>query len=332
MNTIPREAIQNWLQQLTNEQTVVAPCDMSGTLLFRPVKDCSEIDCTSGRTVMSAKEYLFPHTERLLHIERIGQDVQVIEMQPDEDILLFGLHPCDARGMQILDALFLEKPPQDSYYARRRSRMTLVGMACEELGESCFCTSMGGALDDPRGMDVMLSKADGGYLAQAVTPKGKALLEAAGLPYTVVDEVAAPAKVAEIPPIDAWPDHFMDAYWREISERCISCRVCAYVCPTCRCFDVRDEIIPSEGDGEFERIRCWDSCNSVNYRRVAGGHNSRLAKTQRLRNRFYCKFYYFPHQYGPVTCTGCGRCVDACPVHVDITEVIQQVYSHTNPE
>lgn len=329
MNVITQEEIKAWLDQLTGEQTVVAPCDMSGTLLFRPVKDCSEIVCGTGRTVMSAKEYLFPHTERLLHIEKIGQDVRLVEMQPEDDILLFGLHPCDARGMQILDALFLEKPPQDSYYARRRSHMTLVGMACEQPGESCFCTTMGGSLDDPSGMDVMLSKTRGGFTAQAVTPEGKALLDAAGLPYTQAEQPAKKVHKPDIPPIEAWPEHFMDAYWRQISERCISCRVCAYVCPTCRCFDIRDEAIPPGVDGEFERIRCWDSCNSVNYRRVAGGHNTRLAKAQRLRNRFYCKFYYFPHQYGPVTCTGCGRCVDACPVNVDITEVIQQVYEHT---
>ena len=329
MNIITQEQLAAWLDQMAEEQSVVAPCDMSGTLLFRPVKDSTHISWEGGRTVMSAKEYLFPHTERLLTIAKLGQDIQVVEMQPDDEIILFGLHPCDARGMQLLDALFLEKPPQDSYYASRRSRMTLVGMACEQLGESCFCTTMGGSLDDPSGMDVMLSRAPGGYLAQAVTPKGKELLEAAGLPYTQAEDPSTRSRVAEIPPIEAWPEHFMDAYWRQISERCLSCRICAYVCPTCRCFDVRDEPVLGAEQAEFERIRCWDFCNSVNYRRVAGGHNPRLAKTQRLRNRFYCKFYYFPHQYGPINCTGCGRCVDACPVNVDITEVIQQVYQQS---
>jgi ferredoxin len=58
---------------------------------------------------------------------------------------------------------------------------------------------------------------------------------------------------------------------------------------------------------------------------VAGGHNPRFMKNQRLRNRFFCKFYYFPLHYGPVSCTGCGRCIDACPVNVDITEVLGYV-------
>lgn len=111
----------------------------------------------------------------------------------------------------------------------------------------------------------------------------------------------------------------------KMSERCLSCRACAYVCPTCRCFAVRDEML---GPGEFERIRCWDSCAGENYRRVAGGHRPRAEKGERLRNRFYCKFFYFPGQIGlsdTSACTGCGRCIEVCPAGVDITEVLQDL-------
>jgi Fe-S oxidoreductase len=82
------------------------------------------------------------------------------------------------------------------------------------------------------------------------------------------------------------------------------------------------------GPGEFERIRCWDSCAGENYRRVAGGHRPRADKGERLRNRFYCKFFYFPGQIGrsdAYACTGCGRCIEVCPVGVDITEVLQDL-------
>jgi sulfhydrogenase subunit beta (sulfur reductase) len=129
-----------------------------------------------------------------------------------------------------------------------------------------------------------------------------------------------------IPDSPAWPAQFDDTFWAEMAERCLSCRICAYVCPTCRCFDVRDEPVQTgNGHNRFERIRCWDSCAGTTYRQIAGGHNPRAAKGERLRNRFMCKFYYYPEQYGPIACTGCGRCVDACPVNIDITEVIQRL-------
>jgi L-lactate utilization protein LutB len=89
---------------------------------------------------------------------------------------------------------------------------------------------------------------------------------------------------------------------------------------------VRDEALPaSNGGRDYERIRCWDSCAGEVYRRIAGGHNPREAKGERLRNRFLCKFYYFSEQYGPTACTGCGRCIQSCPVNIDITEVLRHV-------
>jgi ferredoxin len=46
---------------------------------------------------------------------------------------------------------------------------------------------------------------------------------------------------------------------------------------------------------------------------------------QRLRNRFYCKFCYYPKDFGPIACVGCGRCIVKCPVNVDIVEVLEGV-------
>jgi ferredoxin len=91
---------------------------------------------------------------------------------------------------------------------------------------------------------------------------------------------------------------------------------------------VRDEALPSDdGTERFERLRCWDACTSPAYRRIAGGHDPRSEKGQRLRNRFFCKFYVYPERLGLLGCTGCGRCIDACPVNIDITEVLAAVHA-----
>jgi ferredoxin len=125
-----------------------------------------------------------------------------------------------------------------------------------------------------------------------------------------------------------WPQHFEDAYWARLADRCLGCRACAYVCPTCRCFDVRDDQRPG---GEIQRLRAWDVCLAEGYRRIAGGHNPRQTKAERLRNRVFCKFCYYPQMtgngqgLGPVACVGCGRCVNKCPVNVDLVEVLHDV-------
>jgi ferredoxin len=178
-------------------------------------------------------------------------------------------------------------------------------------------------------MDMMIYPADNGYQVRVFTEKGRNITE--GMVFSDNDDelfghYQFSNPIYQIPEKETLPATFDDIFWDEMSERCLSCRICAYVCPTCRCFDVRDEpIYNNNGNNQYERIRCWDSCAGTVYRRIAGGHNPRSAKGERLRNRFFCKLYYYPELYGPLACTGCGRCIDSCPVNIDITEVIQHL-------
>ncbi|MDO9129536.1 MAG: 4Fe-4S dicluster domain-containing protein [Anaerolineales bacterium] len=332
MNFITQAQLTEWLDSLARQQTLSAPREVSGVMLYRPVESSQEIAWGFSRPVMSVKEAFFPPTERLLTIEKIDGGIQLTETLPEDQQVIFGVRPCDARGVKILDALFLDTGAVDPYYARRRANTTLIGLACKEMGPTCFCTSVGGAPDEASDMDVMLYEVEGGYAIEAVTEKGKALLQTIDHGGQTIEKPIVNRQSSIVNPNSiSWPSHFDDEYWARMSERCLSCRACAYVCPTCRCFIVRDEILPFEaatgkpGNGQFERIRCWDSCEGENYRRTAGGHRPRAEKSERLRNRFFCKFYYYSEQYGlgqTSACTGCGRCVDVCPVNVDITEVL----------
>lgn len=336
MKFTTQKALSGWLDSLTGELNLIAPRAVSGVPLYRPIERSDQVLWDFTRPVLSIKEAFFPPTEQMLTIEKGNGQIRLSESLPEGPQVIFGVRPCDARGMKMLDRVF-NAPPGDPYYARRRANTTLVGLACREMGPTCFCTSLGGSPDDAADMDVMLYPLDEGYLVQVVTEKGQALLDASTLQssepspgqakYRATFVYDQPEKVP-LPEQNAWAAQFEDAYWDQIAERCLSCRICAYVCPTCRCFDVRDEALPSgNGSSQYERIRCWDSCTGQAYRRIAGGHNSRSEKGQRLRNRFLCKFDYYPRQYalGSAACTGCGRCIDACPVNVDITEVMGHI-------
>jgi ferredoxin len=310
---------------------LIAPRDVDGFVLYRHVDDADQVVLEYTKPVLSVKDAFFPPTEQLFLVEKSAGRIHLKESPPPNEQVLFGVRPCDANGLQALDTLFISTEPGDSYYARRRDNSILIGLACREMGSTCFCTTMGSAPDDARYMDIMLDEVEGGYTIQVVTERGRYLLDRFG----VQPEVFSPIKLQEkqytapslpYPNEESWPEHFSESFWEEMAERCLSCKACAYVCPTCRCFDVRDEVYSGQdGSQEVERIRCWDSCTGEGYRRIAGGHNPRPTKGQRLRNRFYCKFYYFPLQYGPTACTGCGRCIDVCPVGVDITETIQHI-------
>jgi ferredoxin len=338
MKYISRPDLSALLDELANQQTLLAPRQVDGVLLYRQVKDSQEITWNFIRPTLSVKEAFFPATDRLLSIEKTGQEIILNETLPEGRQVVFGVRPCDARGMKALDAMFLESPPPDPYYAQRRENTTMIGLACKEMDETCFCTSMGVYPDDSQDVDILLTELEDGYLVQMVTEKGQALMGEHVKPVTgevVIPPLVSRASASLIPDPATipWSEHFNDSYWDRLAERCLSCRICGYACPTCRCFTIRDEAVTSSNGHQMaERIRCWDTCTSEAYRQIAGGHNPRATKGQRLRNRFLCKFYYYPQQYGPMACTGCGRCVELCPVNIDITEVIQHMAAMSTAE
>ena len=323
MKVTTRDDVMAWLDGLANSLTLIAPTAVEEQVLYRPVAESSEIVFDFAKSDLPVKDYFFPSTHTLLSVERGGEGTRIKEPSLEGERVAFGLRPCDARALRVLDALFLEQEPVDPYYAERRERTTLVGLACREMGEECFCTSLGLAPDDASDVDLMLTEVEEGYAVQVVTEKGKGIL--GDLVLKEIEGSPPEPTVREKTPIleaEAWPEHFDDVYWARVADRCLSCRVCTYVCPTCRCFDVRDY---GTLDSDIERLRVWDSCMAEGYRRIAGGHNPRPTKAQRLRNRFYCKFSYYPRDFGPVACVGCGRCITKCPVNVDIVEVLEGV-------
>jgi len=330
---ITRDQIFAWLDILAERSTLSAPRCIDNAIRYRPLTSSADLILEFSRPILSVKEFFFPPTESLLRIEKTGSKVEFHETLPVGQQILFGVRPCDARGIRMLDSVFLAQAPVDPYYAERRKNTTIIGLACKEPGEYCFCTSVNGSPDSSEDVDLLLTEINGEYTAEVVTEKGAQILKLLPnrrperLVESVLQSPAAPPKISHRPvEIESWPAFFEDEYWKTVAERCLSCRICAYVCPTCRCFDVRDE---RTDEGAFERVRCWDSCTGVGYRRIAGGHNPRATNEVRLRNRFFCKFYYFPLQYALATsaCTGCGRCIEYCPVNIDITEIIDHLAS-----
>jgi len=317
---LEKEKLLPWLEQLAGERVLIAPTRVEELTLFAPVKDATEIVLDYENTALSPKEWLFPSTEVLFTIARKDSTPELVEKTIAERYVIFGIRPCDAKGIAALDLPFLSEPA-DSLYAQRRAQTALIGMSCLKPAPQCFCAAMGSAPNDASNVDIMLTEVEEGYLVEVVTEKGQGLLEGVELkevdiePPPCPDTAAVPAEgITEV-----ITRVFNDPFWARLADRCIHCNICAYVCPTCYCFDIRDYT----AKGNTERIRTWESCQSPGFTRIAGGYDPRASKESRLRQRFYHKLCYFPEQFsGPLGCSGCGRCVVHCPVNIDIREVI----------
>ncbi len=319
---ISREDLLSWLGRLLEQSTLIAPVESNGLLLFKPVTRVAEIVLDFENTALSPKAWFFPTSENLFMAPSKEGETELMPAGEVPEVLLFGLHPCDARGIALMDKPFLAEPA-DTLYQEHRAKTTLIGLSCQKPGPECFCTSLGGAPDDPSHLDILLTEMESGYAVQTTTEKGEALLAGVSMQQSAAPPPPPPSLPAV--PVEGIEEvvrgTFEFPYWGRLSDRCLHCNVCAYVCPTCYCFDIRDY---TEG-GRVERVRTWESCQSPGFTHIAGGYDPRSSKGVRLRQRFCHKLLYFPEDFGPIACVGCGRCVRSCPVNIDIREVIADI-------
>ena len=207
-----------------------------------------------------------------------------------------------------------------------------MGVGCSTPCSTCFCTSVGGGPFDEAGLDILLTDAGDAFLAKVLTKKGKELVGSVNtfdpaeekliqrgmaIEEEAEGKIVSKVDTSRLAGMDTLALHSAD-FWEKVQFACINCGVCTYLCPTCWCFDIQDETQGRAGC----RIRNWDSCMFPLFTLHASGHNPRGRKVRRVRQRFMHKLKYFVDVYQMgVACVGCGRCVQHCPVNIDIREV-----------
>jgi sulfhydrogenase subunit beta (sulfur reductase) len=284
-----------------------------------------------GNTKAPLKTFMFPGCETLYSYDN-GGTVEISPSGPPS--VVFGVRPCDAHSLLCLDRVFLDGKFTDPYYKRRRDNATIISVACSDPRSTCFCTSVDGGPSDNKGSDVLALEIEGGLLFRSCTAKGERLME--GLSGLLCEPDEAILRAGEgrisglekkVPRLDLTDlgekldARFHSALWREISETCLGCGVCTYLCPTCHCFALHDEGFLGKG----KRIRVHDSCMYPSFIAEASGHNPRKGKADRMRQRIMHKFRYAVENYGHTFCVGCGRCISDCPANVDVRETIAGV-------
>ena len=331
MLKISLSKIQELFAAIAADEALYIPADHAGQPEYmRWSEGMAMTDALN--TVRSAKDFFFPQTEDLVSFKMEGKSIEIIDPRTEtEDFVVFGVRACDAKSFSILDRVFLVDPV-DSYYANRREHGTIVSMACSRPAETCFCHSFGIDAAEPEG-DAVCWKTEDALYIRANTEKGEKLLEKLRPMMEEADEAPVKAqqeKTREILgklPLNSFTTEkfggdvllkvFNSEQWKSLSESCLGCGTCTFVCPTCQCYDIRDF---KTGSG-VKRFRCWDSCMYSDFTLMASG-NPRTSQLERFRQRFMHKLVYFPaNNDGIYGCVGCGRCLSKCPISMNIVKV-----------
>ncbi len=288
----------------------------------------------SLNTVKSPKDFFFPQVEDLMKFKLEGKSIAIDDIREEsESFVVFGVRACDVRSFDILDRVFLVEP-YDSYYASRRENGIIISCACTRPTETCFCKTFGIDCTNPGG-DIAVWRTEEAIYWQANTEKGEKLLNSLGLEEcddsAVTEQKETTAKIMEKLPLASVTTEgfgggktlelFNKPEWKSLSEACLGCGTCTFVCPTCQCYDVKD----FNTGNAIIRYRCWDSCMYSDFTKMAHGNN-RLSQVERFRQRFMHKLVYYPeNNEGIFGCVGCGRCLAKCPISMNIVKVMKTI-------
>ncbi|MGE0823016.1 MAG: 4Fe-4S dicluster domain-containing protein [Candidatus Binatia bacterium] len=332
-----RQNLFVWLDGLKSDFAVFVPVKKGISRFYqRYTSPSPDIVIGEVRTAEPLKGFFTPAREKVA--EGFHPELPAEKHKP---FAIVGVKACDLTGFFVQDHVFLNNHDRDPFYAQAKEQTLIISADCTKVLETCFCLTLGHAPYPEGHFDINLSEVSNGFIVETGSPKGEQIVER----YASLFQEVAPAAISEretirqqvttevrnkiekcgVPYHDQYHGmierNYDSSLWKDEAKTCVECGACNTICPTCHCFLLTDQ---QEGC-QFARFRQWDSCMLKDFARVAGGGNPRPQLWMRLRNRFEKKFDFFPKTADLYACTGCGRCISACPAKIDIRKVLKRL-------
>ena len=277
---------------------------LEGKLFFDELKKVNDLDLSGKKTIIPFKNILLPN------------DVEVSEINPDRKLAFVGLINCDVWALRR----FL-KEFEDSGLMPKRENILIVETECSP-DKYCFCSALG--TNHMADCDLYIQEENDGYSIFSQSEKGSKILEKIGFKESKRAPKIRPIEEEDALDLPALRKLIEDRtshekFWQGIADNCFGCGACTAVCPLCYC--TRQNFV-NETDGNCSQCLSWDSCFAKRFSEIQNRHDLRPENVDRLYNWYHHKFVrgYFENKH--TLCTGCGRCIEACPANLNIKNIL----------
>ncbi len=324
VKTISKKDFSLFVNSLIKDGTydVVGVVAKGKRYVFDTLSSADELHLQYDVTILPPKKYFLPQYEHLLKFS-LEKSYEAKPISDDTKRIIIGVHPYDIIALEQTDRHYLDQQ-QDTFYKKRRENTIIIGVDIQNVSERSFAASMKTNVTDS-GFDLLLTDIGTSYAVTIGSENGTKLLKkyatvkdatSADLQKVKTVREAVLKKYKQKVKVDKkdWSGllvaNYQHAIWEEHADVCMECSSCTMVCPTCFCYDVKDDVSLNLKEGT--RVRTWDGCMLKDFTKVGSGEVFREDVKERYRHRFFRKGNYLPERYGFVACVGCGRCGSAC--------------------
>ncbi|MDP8237282.1 MAG: 4Fe-4S dicluster domain-containing protein [Candidatus Erginobacter occultus] len=307
---------------------------------FRKVDSFDELELDYTVTASSLKNFFLPFKETLSRYSFTDDDwTQGIEYRVNPRVIV-GVRACDINALCKLDDIFIHGAYPSPYYLARRNNTFLIGMDHMPL-DDCFCQSLG-ELTVRQGFNLYCTDLGDRYYLSINSSKAYNFLKKVKTTNPTADDdrqwierkqlikksFKTKVETDDLP--NLLDIEFSSPIWKKWGDKCLNCGTCAMVCPTCYCYGVEETIDVSLKKSRKERQQY--SCTVVDFAEVAGGHNFRPLKEDRLKYRFYHHYHGFAENADKQICVGCNRCGRACLPGINPKDVINDLIRESSDD